>query len=112
MEGTGWKAGTKTASTAGSYTRTDSAAAPVSAAACATHLQALELADGRAELLALEEVGHGGVEGALCNAQHLRGNADAALVQNLNGDLIALADLADDILRLHSDQQNAKQQGT
>lgn len=30
-----------------------------------THLQALEVADGGAELLALEEVGHGGVEGAL-----------------------------------------------
>ena len=47
------------------------------------------------ELLALVRVRHGLVERTLCEAKHLRGDADAALVQNLDGNFIAFAHAAD-----------------
>jgi hypothetical protein len=49
------------------------------------------------KLLALVQKRHGRVERALREANHLRGNADATLVQQLDGDLVALADLAEDL---------------
>jgi hypothetical protein len=43
-------------------------------------------------------VAHGVVEGALGRADHLRADADAALVEGLDGDLVALAHLAEHVL--------------
>ena len=65
-------------------------------------LHALEVGDARAELLALEGVGDREVHGALRDAEHLRRDADAALVQRLDRDLVAHADLADDALGRHA----------
>ena len=58
-------------------------------------LHALELGDRLAELLALGHVAEGVVERALGQADHLRADADAALVQGLDRDLVADADVAD-----------------
>ena len=51
----------------------------------------LLLAQGLAKLLALHEVLAGNLESALCNAQTLCGNANAAAVQGLHGKGEALA---------------------
>ena len=59
-------------------------------------LQALEVADGMAELLALLHVVQRVVECALRDAHGLRGDRDAGVVQRLHRDAEALADLADD----------------
>ena len=53
---------------------------------------------GLPELLALGRVGEGVVEGALGGTDHLGADPDAALVERLDRDLVALADLADDVL--------------
>eukprot|EP00331_Platyophrya_macrostoma_P006894 CAMPEP_0176433120 /NCGR_PEP_ID=MMETSP0127-20121128/15816_1 /TAXON_ID=938130 /ORGANISM="Platyophrya macrostoma, Strain WH" /LENGTH=447 /DNA_ID=CAMNT_0017815453 /DNA_START=418 /DNA_END=1758 /DNA_ORIENTATION=+ len=66
-------------------------------------LHPLEVADRRVELLALEQVRHRRVHRALRNPHHLRRNADAALVQDLDRDLVPLAHLADHVLCRHHD---------
>ena len=50
-------------------------------------LHALEGADGLAELLALVGVGNGFGEGTLGETEHLGGDADAAFVEDFDGDL-------------------------
>src|SRR5581483_7203608 len=60
-------------------------------------LDRLELGDLLPELLALLYVIDGGVECSLRDADHLRADADAALVERLDRDLVALADLAEDV---------------
>lgn len=57
----------------------------------------LECTDFLPELLPLEKVRQGAVEGALSEADHLRSNANTALVQDFNRNLVALADFAKDI---------------
>ena len=42
------------------------------------------------------------IERALREADHLRADADAAFVERLDGDLVALADLAEDVRRRHA----------
>ncbi len=59
------------------------------------YLHRLKVGDRLSKLLALVQKRHGRVERALREANHLRGNADATLVQQLDGDLVALADLAE-----------------
>ena len=56
-------------------------------------LHALEFADGLAELLALPGVGDGVLQRAARQADHLRADRDAPLVQRLDRDLVALARL-------------------
>lgn len=63
----------------------------------------LVVADGLAKLLALVGVRHGLVKGALGETDHLRGNADAALVEDLDRVLVALALLADEVLERDPD---------
>ena len=58
--------------------------------------------DRLAELLALLDVLDGVIERALREAEHLRADADAAFVERFDRDLVALADLAED-LRLRHD---------
>ena len=60
-------------------------------------LHALEIGDGLAELLALFGVGDGVIERALGETDHLRADGDAALVERFDGDLVALADFAEDV---------------
>src|SRR5207302_8302039 len=57
---------------------------------------------GLAELLAVLRVGDGVFEGAAGHAEHLCADADATLVQRLDGDLVALAGLAQDVLLRHA----------
>src|SRR5699024_8981090 len=54
-------------------------------------LGVLELGDAAAELLALLDVGHGLVDGALSDAQSLGSDADTAAVQGSHGQLEAAA---------------------
>lgn len=62
-------------------------------------LHALELADELAELAAVvEDVLDGVLKGAEGEARHLGGDADAALVEEADGVLVALAALAEDVL--------------
>ena len=61
-------------------------------------LDALKLRDGLAELLALLGIGQRMIQRALRQPQHLRADADAPFVQRLDGDLVALADLAHHVL--------------
>ncbi|KAF1730330.1 hypothetical protein CRV24_009791 [Beauveria bassiana] len=62
-------------------------------------LHALELADQRAKLLAVvPDVADGVFKGAEGEAGHLRGDADAALVEDANGVLVAVAGLAEQVL--------------
>ena len=65
-------------------------------------LDALKLGDRLAELLALLGVGDGVVERAAGQADHLRADPDAAFVQRLDGDLVALADLAEHVCLRHA----------
>ena len=58
-------------------------------------------ADGLAELLTLTGVVKSLLESALCNAQCLCGDADAAAVEGSHGDLEALALLAQQVLLGH-----------
>lgn len=58
----------------------------------------LEIADVFAELLALIGVLDGVIKCSLGDTDHLRCNADTSLVENLNGNLVSFANLADDIL--------------
>ena len=60
-------------------------------------LHALEVGDRLAELLALLGVGDGVIERALREAGHLRADGDAAFVQSLDRDLVALADFAEHV---------------
>ena len=60
-------------------------------------LRVLELAQALAELDALLGILDGLVNGALSQAQGLRGDADTAAVQRLHGDLEALALLAQQV---------------
>jgi hypothetical protein len=60
-------------------------------------LHRLERADRLPELLALVRVRHCPRERALRKADHLRRDANAPLVQDLDRDLVALANLADHV---------------
>ena len=64
-------------------------------------LHALEVANVVVELLALPQVWQGGFHAAFSDTQHLRRNADAALIQNFNGNLVAFADLANNVFFRH-----------
>jgi hypothetical protein len=64
-------------------------------------LDALEVGNRLAELLALLGVFDGVIERALRQADHLRANPDAPLVQGFDGDLVALAGLAEDAVLRH-----------
>ena len=64
---------------------------------CHLDLHGLELSDGFPKLLAVVRVLDGLVEHAAGESEHLRGDPDAPFVQNLNGNLVALAHLADDV---------------
>jgi uncharacterized protein (DUF2237 family) len=66
-------------------------------------LHALEAGHRLAELRAVVRVAHALLVRALRNADHLRANAHAALVENLNGNLVALALLANQVGRGHLD---------
>ena len=59
-------------------------------------LDALEVGDPLAELLALLDVVEGDVEGALGEPDGLRADGDPGVVQGAEGDLQALARRADD----------------
>src|SRR5262249_19766595 len=65
-------------------------------------LHRLEVRDRFPELLALLRVAERVVERALRQPDHLRADADAPLVQRLDGDLVALADLAEDVRARHA----------
>jgi hypothetical protein len=58
-------------------------------------LHGLELDERLAELLALLGPFRGVIPGSLREAEHLRADADAAFVEGLDGDLVALAGLAE-----------------
>ena len=58
-------------------------------------LDGLELRDGMAEREALLGIGAGGFEGALGDAEGLRGDADAAAVERGERDFVAFAFVAD-----------------
>ena len=60
-------------------------------------LHGLELGDRLAELLPLLRVLDGVIERAARQADHLRADADASLVQRFDGRLVALADLAEHV---------------
>lgn len=64
-----------------------------------SHLEAqgLEFANAAAELFTFLGVFHSSVEGALCDTQSLRGNADTAAVQGLHSNLEAFAFFAEQI---------------
>lgn len=66
-------------------------------------LHGLVAADGLAELLALHHVGQSNLVGTLGGTDHLGGNTNTALVQRVNGILVAVADLAEDILLGNAD---------
>ena len=65
-------------------------------------LDGLELGDGLAERLALLRIPERVLERALGHPHHLGPDADAALVQRLDGDLVALAHLAQDVVLGHA----------
>src|SRR3954469_305110 len=65
-------------------------------------LYALKFGDGLAELLALDRVFAGEFPCAAGKADHLGADADAALVQGFNGDLVALAWLTENVLFGHA----------
>lgn len=65
-------------------------------------LHGLEVVDGVTELLALQQIWNGGIEGALGQAHHLGANADATLVQEASGVLVAMAEGAQNILLGHT----------
>src|SRR5581483_7006806 len=65
-------------------------------------LDRLEFGDGLAELLALFRVLDGVVERALREADHLRANPDAPLVERFDRDLVAFADFAKDVRPRHA----------
>jgi hypothetical protein len=65
-------------------------------------LYRLELGNGLAELLALLCVADHVLERARGEADHLRADADAALVQRLNRHLVALADVAQHLSGVHA----------
>ena len=60
-------------------------------------LHALEVGDRRSELAALLRVFDRVIERALCETEHLTADADAPFVQRLDGDLVALADVAENV---------------
>ena len=60
-------------------------------------LYSLEFGDRLAELFALLGIGDGVIQRALRQSGHLRADADAALIQRLDGDLVAFAHFADDV---------------
>src|SRR5438105_7275948 len=60
-------------------------------------LHGLELRDRLAELLSIARVRDRVIERALRQADHLRADADAPFVQRLDRDLVAFADLAEDV---------------
>ena len=62
-----------------------------------SYLHRLKVGDRLSKLLALMQKRHRRVERALRETNHLRGDADTALVQQLDGDLVTLADLAKDL---------------
>jgi hypothetical protein len=68
----------------------------------------LVITDGFSELFPLESVGDRIVECPLGEAQHLRGDPDSPLIQDLDGDLVPLADLADDVFRRDLDVVETK----
>ena len=65
-------------------------------------LERLEFEDLLAELFSLECVGYRGVEGALGDADHLRPDAHATLVQESRGVLVSLAELTQDVAFRHA----------
>ena len=66
-------------------------------------LQALELGNRAAELLALKGVADAALKRTLRETDHLGANTDTALVEDLNGNLVALAFLANEVLDRHLD---------
>src|SRR5262245_55383077 len=77
-------------------------------------LHRLEFGDRLAELLALAGVLDRMVERALRQADHLRADADAPLVERFDRNLVALADLAEDVVARHGavlEQQLARAAG-
>ncbi len=60
-------------------------------------LHALKISNTLAELLAFAGVLEGVFQRAFRQAEHLRGDADAAFVQSFDGDFIAFADFAHDL---------------
>src|SRR5579863_445397 len=69
---------------------------------CDLKLDALEFADGLAELFALLRVLAGKFPRAAGQADHLGADADAAFVQRLNGDLVAFAGFAQHVVFGHA----------
>src|ERR1019366_2495922 len=65
-------------------------------------LDTLELADGATELLALLRVLDGEFPCATRQSEHLRADTDAAFIQRLDGDLVALADFAQHVVLGHA----------
>src|SRR5690606_17562220 len=68
---------------------------------CELELHALELADRLAKLLPLLHVAQRRIEGTLRDTDHLGTNADAALVERLDRDLVALSHRTQHIGRRH-----------
>ena len=66
-------------------------------------LHGLELGDGLAELMPLLRIAQPVVERPLGDAHHLGADPDASFVEGLDGDLVALADLAQDVLARDAD---------
>jgi len=65
-------------------------------------LHRLEVVDGFSELLALQQIRNGGIEGSLGQAHHLRGDSDATLVQEAGGVLVAMSEGSQDVLLGHA----------
>src|SRR3989442_6770974 len=65
-------------------------------------LHRLELRNRLAELLPVFRVFDGVIERALREPDHLRTDADAPLVQRFDRDLVALADVAEDVEARHA----------
>lgn len=55
------------------------------------------VSDSLSELLSLKRVLGSIVKGTLGTSNHLGGDTDSTLVQDLDGDLVTLADLADNV---------------
>src|SRR6185436_7931453 len=69
--------------------------------ACELELHALERGDGVPELLSFLRIGRRVIERPLGKPEHLRTNANPAFIQRLDGDLVALADFAEDTVYRH-----------
>ena len=64
-----------------------------------SHLEAqsLEGSDGLSELAPLVGVGNSSIESTLSKSNHLSSNSDPSLVENINRNLVSLADLSDNV---------------